>query len=223
MCVYALVFRKRPGRALIGACALIRTNTVIRTQGTIQSFWPKYSIFRCYVISQSSIIFPESMRSLTQLYTIRKTCPRHVYPLEHLFYIVKVGFTGVYLFFLFLLQNIDCGYSLEPPRRGGSNVYPQSMFRAKIRKISKKISTENFQFLQLKNLCILHGRVFIMKHNIRLRFEVTILLLSSTSYCQLCTIYRILIFGWQPKNPANTLYGPLLHLRGSEIGLRLSS
>ena len=25
-------------------------------------------------------------------------------------------------------QNIDCGYSLEPPRRGGSNMYPQSMF-----------------------------------------------------------------------------------------------
>ena len=26
------------------------------------------------------------------------------------------------------VQNIDCGYSLEPPRRGGSNEYPQSMF-----------------------------------------------------------------------------------------------
>ena len=25
-------------------------------------------------------------------------------------------------------QNIDCGYSLEPPREGGSNEYPQSMF-----------------------------------------------------------------------------------------------
>ena len=25
-------------------------------------------------------------------------------------------------------QNIDCGYSLEPPHRGGSNEYPQSMF-----------------------------------------------------------------------------------------------
>ena len=25
-------------------------------------------------------------------------------------------------------QNIDCGYSLKPPRRGGSNEYPQSMF-----------------------------------------------------------------------------------------------
>ena len=32
-------------------------------------------------------------------------------------------------------QNIDCGYSLEPPRRGGSNEYPQSMFCAEIRKI----------------------------------------------------------------------------------------
>ena len=25
-------------------------------------------------------------------------------------------------------QNIDCGYLLEPPRRGGSNEYIQSMF-----------------------------------------------------------------------------------------------
>ena len=29
---------------------------------------------------------------------------------------------------LIFAQNIDCGYSLEPPRRGGSNMYPQSMF-----------------------------------------------------------------------------------------------
>ena len=26
-------------------------------------------------------------------------------------------------------QNIDCGYSLEPARRGGPNAYPQSMFK----------------------------------------------------------------------------------------------
>ena len=32
-------------------------------------------------------------------------------------------------------QNIDCGYSLEPPRRDGSNEYPQSIFLAEIRKI----------------------------------------------------------------------------------------
>ena len=25
-------------------------------------------------------------------------------------------------------ENIDCGYSLEPPQQSGSNEYPQSMF-----------------------------------------------------------------------------------------------
>ena len=30
--------------------------------------------------------------------------------------------------FLIFAQNIDCGYILEPPRRGGSNEYPQSIF-----------------------------------------------------------------------------------------------
>ena len=43
-------------------------------------------------------------------------------------YIVKLGFTWVYIIFLISAQSIDCGYSLEPPRRGGSNEYPQSMF-----------------------------------------------------------------------------------------------
>ena len=51
-------------------------------------------------------------------------------------YIAKLGYAGVKLFFLLLLQNIDCGYSLEPPRQGGSNMHPQSMFSAKILKIS---------------------------------------------------------------------------------------
>ena len=32
-------------------------------------------------------------------------------------------------------QNIDCGHSLEPPRRGGSNEYPQSMFLSRNKKI----------------------------------------------------------------------------------------
>ena len=32
-------------------------------------------------------------------------------------------------------QHIDCGYSLEPPRRGGSNEYPQSMFLSRNKKI----------------------------------------------------------------------------------------
>ena len=32
------------------------------------------------------------------------------------------------------VQNIDCGYSLEPLRRGGSNEYPQSMFFSRNKK-----------------------------------------------------------------------------------------
>ena len=48
---------------------------------------------------------------------------REIYiPLNPTFFIVKLGFAGVYLFFLFLLQNIDCGYSLEPPRRYKKNI-----------------------------------------------------------------------------------------------------
>ena len=31
-------------------------------------------------------------------------------------------------------QNIDCGYSLEPPRRGGSNEYQQSTFVSRNKK-----------------------------------------------------------------------------------------
>ena len=31
-------------------------------------------------------------------------------------------------------QNIDCRNSLEPPRRGGSNEYPQSMFLSRNKK-----------------------------------------------------------------------------------------
>ena len=38
------------------------------------------------------------------------------------------------IFFLFFAQNINCGYTLEPPRRGGSNEYPQSMFLGKNKK-----------------------------------------------------------------------------------------
>ena len=49
-------------------------------------------------------------------------------PLKPHFYIVKLGFTWVYIIFLILLKNIDCRYSLVPPRQGGSNEYPQSMF-----------------------------------------------------------------------------------------------
>ena len=35
----------------------------------------------------------------------------------------------------FCAKNINCGYTLELPRRGSSNEYPQSLFFSKSRKI----------------------------------------------------------------------------------------
>ena len=64
----------------------------------------------------------------TQVSFITKTRLYNFDPLKPHFYIVKLRFTGVYIIFHISAQNIDCGYPLEPPRRGGSNEYPQSMF-----------------------------------------------------------------------------------------------
>ena len=52
---------------------------------------------------------------------ITKTFLYNVDPLKPHFYIVKLGFSGVYIIFVISAKNIDCG-------RGGSNEYPQSMF-----------------------------------------------------------------------------------------------
>ena len=74
------------------------------------------------------------MRMRSQYFLITKTCLYNVDPLEPHFYIVNLGFTGVYIIFHISAQNIDCGYSLEPPRRCGSNEYPQSMFLSRHKK-----------------------------------------------------------------------------------------
>ena len=63
-------------------------------------------------------------RYLFLIYDIAKTCLDNFDPLEPHFYTVKLGFTRVYIIFLSSAKNRDCGYSFEPPRRGGSNEYP---------------------------------------------------------------------------------------------------
>ena len=85
-------------------------------------------------------------------------------PLKPNFYIhvVKLGFTGVYIIFLISAQNIDCGYSLEPPRRGGSNEYPQSMFWTEIRKKYQNFLSENIHFWVIKFSVCLNRHVFVM-------------------------------------------------------------
>ena len=96
---------------------------------------------------------------------ITKTYLYNFDPLRPHFNIVNWGLQGCTLFFLFLLKNIDCGYSLEaprPPRRGGSNQYSQSMFWAEIWKISEFFLSENCQFLDVKFSIYLNRHVFVM-------------------------------------------------------------
>ena len=45
-------------------------------------------------------------------------------------------------------QNIYCGYSLEPPRRGGSNEYPQSMSLSRNKK--NNVNPSKPQFYNIK-------------------------------------------------------------------------
>ena len=87
----------------------------------------------------------------------QKTCLYNFDPLKPHFYIVKLGFTGVSIIFLISAQNIDCGYSLEPPRRGGSNGYPQSMFWAEIWKNIRVFYLKNFWFWRWNFLYIWIG------------------------------------------------------------------
>ena len=90
------------------------------------------------------------------LLSITKTSPCNEHPLTPHFYIAKLGFTVVYNFFLFLLQIIDYGYSLEPPHCPTINVLSKN--KKNILIFYQKIII----FTVFKNCCILHGRVFVM-------------------------------------------------------------
>ena len=46
-------------------------------------------------------------------------------------------------------QNIDCGYSLEPPRRCGSNEYPQSMFLSRNKKTNIYPCKPQFYYIKV--------------------------------------------------------------------------
>ena len=92
------------------------------------------------VVCETAYVPAEVVFDFSKEQDITKTYRYNFDPLIPHFYVVKLGFTGVYIIFVISAQNIDCGYSLEPlrhidcgyslepHRRGGSNEYPQSMF-----------------------------------------------------------------------------------------------
>ena len=75
------------------------------------------------VYSETKNTFPESLR-------------KHAHAINRDFLALRIENFQLKNFDIFLIfaQNIDCGYTFEPPRRGGSNEYPQSMFLSKNKK-----------------------------------------------------------------------------------------
>ena len=88
---------------------------------------------------------------------ITKTCLYNFDPLKPHFYIVKLGFTGVYIIFLISARTHWLWDSLEPPR-------PQSMFWAEIWKISEFFIWK-FWFFEGKIFSCLNRHVFVMQSN----------------------------------------------------------
>ena len=73
---------------------------------------------------KAAVSMAENINQDAQLYTENFTTKN-----------IKFSDKKFWYFFHISAQNIDCGYSLEPPRRGGSNEFLQSMFCAEIRNI----------------------------------------------------------------------------------------
>ena len=107
---------------------------------------PEFTYLLCFIlINEKQLYFPSRCLYSTKADILSKSwlssSRKHTYiiltPLKPHFYTVKLGFIGYTLCFLFLLENINCEYSLELPLQCGSNEYPQSMFWAEIWNISE--------------------------------------------------------------------------------------
>ena len=142
--------------------------------------------------------------SVTLKILFRITCSCNIYPLIPHFYI---GYAGVYLFFLFLLQNIDCGYSLEPPHNSAVSssssccfgcdvlfepphekticvVFEQVRQRIGLYKHRRWLETGNFGFRMYR-----YCTISVVKTKVMISFEVTAKLI-----CVFFRICRLLIF-----------------------------
>ena len=69
----------------------------------------------------------------------------------------QLGYAELYLFFLFLVQNINCGYSLE----GFDSVPTIDVLNKNKKKMSSFFLLKMFIFYNFLNLCILQVHIFV--------------------------------------------------------------
>ena len=96
--------------------------------------------------SQGCNFFSRTTNSNHTARIIAKTYLYNFDPLKPHFYIIKLGFTGVYIIFLISAQEHRLWVLVKPPRRGGSNEYPNLCFEQKCEKYQIFLS-ESFHFL----------------------------------------------------------------------------
>ena len=125
--------------------------------------------------------------------------------------------TGVYRgihYFLILLQNIDCGYSLELPH-GSSNEYPQSMFWSKNKKNIRIFHLKIIVFTAVKYCCILHGHVGVMNYFTAVK-NCSIL---CTDFCKLKSSLRLIKFKVFIPNKKCHIHATNLHSQLNELSI----
>ena len=119
---------------------------------------PLYLYIFCLFFFYFSFYFPLYLC----IFFLSFSSQKHTYiiltPLKPHFYIVKLGFTGVYIIFLIAAQNKDCGYSLEPPLTSTHNL----CFEQKYEKYQIFFIWKFFIFFVVKFSIYLNRYVFIM-------------------------------------------------------------
>ena len=114
-------------------------------------------------------------------------------PLKPHFYIVKLGFTGVYIIFLILLKNTDCGYSLEPPDEAVLTSTHNLCFEQEFEKYQNFLF-KIFPFLVVKFSIYLNRRVFEMNYMPGEKEDLTKLLKDGCQYTAVPDIVQGLHF-----------------------------
>ena len=93
-------------------------------------------MYHYYILKSKDLVFYANVSNLICsefLHNITKTC-LFKFTEKLITKKLKIFREKIQIFFHISAQNIDCGYSLEPPRRGGSNEDPQFMFLSRNKK-----------------------------------------------------------------------------------------
>ena len=130
---FGQIYLKVDTGATLDVTKIIGASLLFQTDFPRLLFWLLY-YFIIVLIPYINLL---NLSWITNIFFWGKSSGKCLYnfdPLKPHFYIVKLGFTGVNIIFLISAQNIDCGYSLEPPRRGGSKEYHNLCFEQKYEK-----------------------------------------------------------------------------------------